>query len=68
MTKTEIASRLEKKYDCAFISISKVAKCLGKGRDGTKKLLVGVPYWQDGNEKKYFVEDIAEIIMKNRMY
>lgn len=68
MDRRTIARRLQSVYGKGMVNTTQVAKFMGVSRETAAKLLDGIDFVHvgRGNAKAYLVDDVAEMIMRNR--
>lgn len=68
MDRRTIARRLQSVYGKGMVNTTQVAKFMGVSRETAAKLLDGIDFIHagKGNAKAYLVDDVAEMIMRNR--
>lgn len=65
MDKNSLANNIEKRYG-AFLNVNEVAEYMSIHRNTARQRLVGIPYVENGKEKKYFYKDVAEMIAERK--
>nr|DAH15658.1 MAG TPA: putative excisionase [Caudoviricetes sp.] len=69
MTKTEVKKQLSRDLEGnerLLLNIKDAAKLLNMSVNTLKPMLVGVDYMPVGREKRYFIGDIADVIVSRK--
>ena len=65
MDKNTLVQSMEKRYG-SFVNVNEVAEFMTIHRNTARTWLAGVPYIGNGTEKKYFVNDVAKMIIERK--
>ncbi len=68
MDRRTIARRIQSQFGRGMVNQKQVAEFMGIGQGTAAKLLDGIDFVHagKGNAKAYLVDDVAEMIMRNR--
>jgi hypothetical protein len=50
-----------------FINLSDLQKFLSAGKEYTRRIVAGLSYWENGKEKRYFVDDVVQRLWDERI-
>lgn len=64
MTKGELVKKMSGRG--LFINLSQMSKMLGISRDVLREKVRGLEYIENGRSKMYFVEDVAEMLVREK--
>ena len=65
MTKQDVIRSMERQYGHSLVNTSEIAKFMGRSREFVRtEIVAGLDYIGSSHNKQYFVNDVAENIMK----